>query len=43
MTEKRSIFEEVESEKPLDHGSLGTEVSFSSSSSKRAIKMWLSI
>ena len=43
MTEKRSIFEEVESDKPVDQGSLGSEVSFSSSRSKRAIKMWLSI
>ena len=29
MTEKRSIFEEVESDKPVDQGSLGSEVSFS--------------
>ena len=43
MTEKRSIFEEVESEKPIDHNSLGSKVSINSSSSKRALKMWLSI
>ena len=43
MTEKRSIFEEVESEKPIDHNSLGSKVNINSSSSKRALKMWLSI
>ena len=33
----------MESDKPVDQGSLGSEVSFSSSRSKRVIKMWLSI
>ena len=43
MTEKRSIFEEVESEKPVDNVSLGSKVNLSSSSSKTGLRLWLSI
>ena len=43
MTEKRSIFEEVESEKPLENVSLGSKVNLSSSSSKTGLRLWLSI